>query len=160
MNTRLLSIVLLFVSAGCASYDGGFSDYGKSDFAVITGELPTSPKFQIVTTEVPVGVVEIDARKVTPPLALRGRYKVSPGPHRLSVKVVYPPEQYPVTFDLDTPPHRLLRLIGTEDPHGIWVQVWDETDGYESRRLVKEVEVAAITPYSGNFQINPSRRTH
>jgi hypothetical protein len=164
MNIRMLSIIPLLSLVSCASNDRAYTGYQNADRSVVLGDLYSPSKVHVFINEVPVSLERIDGMGIAPgadnsqmPLA---EIEVSPGHHRLSIGLEFPPQHYQTKFDLNCAANHVVRLTGKESPYGIWVQVWDETDGFGKRKLLREVEIASVTPdRPGVLQLNPQEHT-
>ncbi len=164
MNIRMLSIIPLLSLVSCASTDRAYIGYENADRSVVLGDLYSPSKVHVFRDEVPVSLERIDGMAIAPGAdsspTPSEKIEVSPGPHRLSIGLEFPPQHYRTRLDLNCAANHVVRLTGKESPYGVWVQVWDETDGFGKRKLLREIEIASVTPdLPGVLQLNPQEHT-
>jgi hypothetical protein len=147
MKTRALIAVLLLVFSGCASV---YVNYRGSDSSVVLGDMPSLPKTLTFSDEAGVLVRSVDGMLSPSPFApLTGtdgtrKVEVSPGGHRLNITVSgggFPPKTSYANLDLKIAANHFYRLTAKRKGEEILLQVWDETNGFETRRLQEEITI-------------------
>jgi hypothetical protein len=156
MKTRILFVVLLLSLVGCASInDRVYSDYERPDAALVLGRLPSLPKMPAGGDEAAVRFVIIDGMLPTAPFNLfaspKQEINVSPGPHYLTIQATYPLEPRYGGVDLVFGANRTYRLTVKKKGDEFWLQVWDETAGFEKRTLLKEIKMEPVENDTGTI---------
>lgn len=159
MKTGFPLLVPVLFLAACASSKVAFTGYDKPDSSLVLGDLP-SLGLQTLGSEVPVNLERIDGLPVNPGTAASAAatrtLKVPPGSHRVGVLVDFPENRLAASADIRIAAGHVIRLTGSQEDYGYWIQVWDETDGTAKRRLLNEFEIAGITANSKPIlQLNP-----
>jgi hypothetical protein len=110
--------------------------YTKSECAVIFNDAPSG-----VTAFLLVDGLPADDAGFT--YCQFDRIFVSPGPHRLVLKIAFlGPRGAQVTYsEMDTfvAAHRVYRLSAIRENNGNVLQIWDETEGTDRRALQREI---------------------